>query len=381
MQDSLFEIRHPLVNGTRVKQARELNGLTQATLADAIYVDQTMIAHIEGGTKQPTVELLETLSKLLDLPIEFFRQQNPIDMPKGSLLFRSKAIVGKRTISQAYEYSRLAVELALRLSSYAKLVTVRIAPFSDPLEAARELRGILDLPVGPVENAVRCAERLGVLVIPLPDVRDCDAFATWTGSQSLLPVIGLAAGRPVDRLRLNLAHELGHIALHRSIHSASKENEQEAYTFAAEFLMPATEIYPDLTADKISLFRLAELKKKWNVSMQAILRRARELSILNDRQYRYLMLQISQRGWRTEEPSFSTSIEKPRALRKLSEVAFGGDETWDRLATEFRLSLPLVTSILGACESTPIKPEATKLAKELSQGGRLISFSKQSQAR
>jgi hypothetical protein len=45
------------------------------------------------------------------------------------------------------------------------------------------------------------------------------------------------------------------------------------------------------------------------------------------------------------------------------------------------LSLPLVTSILGACESTPIKPEATKLAKELSQGGRLISFSKQSQAR
>jgi len=373
MQDSLFEIRLPLINGTRVKQARELRGLTQASLADAIYVDQTMIAHIERGTKQPTADLLETLADLLDLPGEFFRLQQPVEMPKGSLLFRSKAVVGKRTISQAYEYSRLAVEMAFRLSSYASLVPVRIPAFSDPLEAARELRTILDLPNGPIENAVRCAERLGVLVIPLPEIRDCDAFATWTGSQITLPIIGLAAGRPVDRLRLNVAHELGHLVLHRSLHIASKENEQEAYTFAAEFLMPTTEIYPDLTAEKISLFRLAELKKKWNVSMQAILRRARELNILNDRQYRYLMLQISQRGWRVEEPSFSTSTEKPRALRKLSEVAFGGEETWLDLAKEFNLSESLVRSILGACEPSPVA--VTRKVAPKNNESNLVTFS------
>ena len=51
MQDSLFEIRQPLVNGSRVKQARELKGMTQAVLAESVYVDQTMIAHIERGSR------------------------------------------------------------------------------------------------------------------------------------------------------------------------------------------------------------------------------------------------------------------------------------------------------------------------------------------
>ena len=348
MQDSLFEFRSLSINGARVKQARELRGLTQASLAEALYVDQTMVAHIERGTKQPNSELLDVLADLLDMPVSFFRQGSPVDMARGSLLFRSKAVVGKKTISQAYEHSRLAVELAIRLSEYAKLIPNRIPRFSDPLEAAREMRSLLALPPGPVENAIRCAERLGVLVVPLPDIRDCDAFATWANSQ--IPIIGLAAGRPVDRIRLNVSHELGHLTLHRSLHSASKENEQEAYAFAAEFLMPASEIYPDLNAEKISLFRLAELKKKWKTSMQSILRRSRELSVLNDRQYRYLMLQISQRGWRMEEPTFGAAVEKPRALRKLSEVGFGGEDTWETLAREFSLSTALVTSILAACE-------------------------------
>src|SRR5690242_13349968 len=113
MQDQLFEIRLPPVNGARLKQARELRGLTQAALAEAVYVDQTMIAHIERGTKQPNIDLLETLSELLGFPTAFFRQKDPLSMPRGSLLFRSKAVVGKRTIAQAYEHSRLAVELAV----------------------------------------------------------------------------------------------------------------------------------------------------------------------------------------------------------------------------------------------------------------------------
>jgi len=248
MQDSLFEVRAPLINGSRVKQVRELRGLTQASLADALYVDQTMIAHIERGTKQPTSDLLSVMADLLDMPIDFFRQSHPVEMTKGSLLFRSKVVVGKKTISQAYEYSRLAVELALRLSAYAKLVPNRIPEFSDPIEAARETRMLLGLPSGPVENAIRCAERLGVLVIPLPEVRDCDAFATWTTFHTSLPIIGLASGRPIDRVRLNVAHELGHLILHRHLPAASKENEQEAYAFAAEFLMPSAEIMECLDA-------------------------------------------------------------------------------------------------------------------------------------
>jgi Zn-dependent peptidase ImmA (M78 family)/transcriptional regulator with XRE-family HTH domain len=377
MQDSLFEIRMPLVNGSRVKQARELRGFTQASLADELYIDQTMIAHIERGRKQPTADLLEILAQLLDFPTSFFRQADCLEMPKGSLLFRSKAIVGKKVIAQAHEYSRLSLELALRLSAHAKLIPIRVPSCDDPIEAAQELRKTLDLPDGPIDGVIRCIERLGVLVIPIPEIRDCDAFATWAGPDRGIPVIGLSGGRPADRIRLSAAHELGHLILHRSIHSATKLNEEEAYTFASEFVMPAADIYSDLVEQKISLFRLAELKSKWRVSMQAILRRSRELQIINDRQYRYVMMQISHRGWRSEEPEFNSVIERPRALRKISEVAFGYSDTWERLAKEFNLSAIFVTSVLGACE--PPQGQPTQIAKHRSgdKSTNIISFVKQ----
>lgn len=374
MQDSLFEIRMPLVNGSRLKQAREIRSFTQASLAEALYIDQTMIAHIERGTKQPNSDLLDTIAQLLDFPTSFFRQGDCPEMPKGSLLFRSKAVVGKKVIAQAHEYSRLSLELALRLSTSAKLMPVRIASYDDPLEAARELRKTLDSPAGPLADVIRSVERLGVLVLPLPEIRDCDAFATWAGPNRTLPVIGLSGGRPADRIRMSTAHELGHLVMHRCIHLASKENEEEAYAFAAEFLMPASDIYSDLTAQKISLFRLAELKAKWRTSMQAILRRSRELQIINDRQYRYVMMQISQRGWRSEEPIFKGLNERPRALRKLSEVAFGYSDTWDSLAREFNLSANFVATILGACE--PPQSTTTELSKTKTESSNVLSFVK-----
>jgi Zn-dependent peptidase ImmA (M78 family)/DNA-binding XRE family transcriptional regulator len=370
MQDSLFEIRLPLVNGARLKQARELRGLTQAALADAVYIDQTMVAHIERGTKQPASDLLETIAQILEFPAAYFRQDSPIEMSRGSLLFRSKAIMGKRSIAQAYEYGRLAVEFAVSLSRNATLIPVRLTSSSDPLEAARELRKLLELPDGPIANVVRCVERLGVIIVPLPELRDCDAYATWAGANNHIPVIGLASGRPVDRVRMNVAHELGHLVLHRSAHMASKENESEAYMFAAEFLMPATSIYPELAAEKLSLFRLAELKKKWHVSMQAILRRARELNVITDRQYRYSMLQISQRGWRIDEPSFDSHVERPRALRKLCEVVYGGKEQWSNVASQHNLNEEYLSSLLEACEGGSV-PER---AKWIQVSPKILSF-------
>lgn len=354
MQESLFEKRSPLVNGARVKQGRELSGFTQAALANEIYVDQTMIAHIERGTKQPTSELLEAIANILKLPLSFFRQPDCLEMPKGSLLFRSKAVIGKRIISQAYEESRLALEFALRLSDRATLIPVRIASFSDPLEAATEVRSLMGVATGPVSNLLRRIERLGVLVIPLSDIRDCDAFATWGGGNREIPVIGLTSNRPPDRVRLSLAHELGHLTMHRFHKSASKENEDEAYLFASELLMPAVDIVEDLRTEKLTLFRLAELKPKWEVSMQALARRARELQVINDRQYRYLMMQISQKGWRIQEPQFKKfADDRPRAISKLIEVGFGDVVSSKRIAEVMNLGVDFVDALLSRLEWSP----------------------------
>jgi len=361
MQGSLFEIKGAPVNGARVKQARELRGLTQASLADFLYVDQTFVAHIERGTRQPTVEVLEAMAELLRLPTAFFRQQDSMYMQKGSLLFRAKAVVGRKVVESLYQHSCLAVEFATRLSEYANLVPVRVPHLTDPIEGAQQVRELMDVGKGPISDLLRHIERLGVLIIPLLEARDCDGFATWTTPRQDLPIIAISMNFPSDRMRLTAAHELGHLILHRKVNVGTKETEAEAYLFAAELLMPADIIGEDLRTEKVTLFRLAELKSKWHVSMQALARRARELQVLSDRQYRYLMMQLSQKGWRTEEPTFKAlPEERPRALRKLAEVALGEQIDWDRRAAEFNLSPSFIRSLLDACAGSPTqKPLAS----------------------
>ena len=88
---------------------------------------------------------------------------------------------------------------------------------------------------------------------------------------------------------MSVAHELGHLILHRYVTSGTQELETNAYSFASELQMPSNAILGDLTAEKLNLFRLAKLKGTWGVSMQALARRSRELEVINDCQYRYLM--------------------------------------------------------------------------------------------
>jgi Zn-dependent peptidase ImmA (M78 family)/transcriptional regulator with XRE-family HTH domain len=354
MQNNLFEFQQRPVNGRRVKQARELRALTQGALADAIGVDQTMIAHIERATKQPSADVLEGLTTELNFPKNFFYQESSPEFPRGSLLFRAKSGVGKRIVAQAHAHAEIAFEMVLRLSVAVSLVPVRLASSADPMEGARQTRAVMCTPPGPLPEFIRAIERLGVLIIPLPDLPGCEAFAVWAGPAREYPVIGLVVERAHDRIRMSAAHELGHLVLHRSLSGGTQDMETQAYRFAAELLMPAKDIAEDLRSEKLNIFRLAALKQKWNVSMQALARRARDLQVISDRQYSYLMRQMSMKGWRTEEPTWAPQqVEKPRALRKLLEVAFGSPIKINRVAKDLNVSESFVKTILDMCAAAP----------------------------
>jgi Zn-dependent peptidase ImmA (M78 family)/DNA-binding XRE family transcriptional regulator len=354
MQEKLFELRQVPINGRRVRQGRELRGLTQAVLSEALGIDQAMVAHIERGTKQPGDELLDALSTELNLPVTFFRQGSPPEFPKGSLLFRSKSGIGKRTISQAHAHAEIVFELVLRLSDRASLIPIRLPIESDPIEAARQVRKTLQLQSGPFLQLVRSIERLGVITIPLPELKDCDAFAVWGGPARTYPVIGMVAGKANDRTRMNVAHELGHLVLHRDLLGGTQELEKHAYRFGAELLMPTNDIAKELSSERLTLFRLASLKKKWQVSMQALARRGRDLEVISERQYRYLMQQISMKGWRAEEPTFGQEpVELPRLIPKLAEVTFGHSIDLQKMANEFCVSKDFVAVLLDMCSLSP----------------------------
>jgi Zn-dependent peptidase ImmA (M78 family)/DNA-binding XRE family transcriptional regulator len=351
----LFDQQAEEINGFRVRQARELKGLTQVALADLLGVNQTMIAQIEAGTKQPSSELFADLATELELPQRFFRQSNPSDFPNGTLLFRSKLGVGKKRIAQLRAHASVTFEFVLQLSREATLVPVRLPVCRDPEDAARHVRQLMGMTDGPIFDLTRAIEKLGVLVLPLPDLEDCDAFAVWAGPGLQYPVIGIVVARVVDRTRMSLAHELGHLVLHRYVGSVKQEFERDAYRFAAELLMPRDATIADLRAEKVTLFRLAELKNKWGLSMQAVARRAKEMDVINERQYRYLMQQFSARGWRVTEPSFGPPLkpERPRAIRKLAEVVFGEPLNVKKIARDATLSDEFIRDLIDRCEPAP----------------------------
>ena len=60
--------------GERIRQARELRGLTQVALAKALQINQSAIAHIEGGRNEATEEYIKAVAFQTGFPPAFFKQ-------------------------------------------------------------------------------------------------------------------------------------------------------------------------------------------------------------------------------------------------------------------------------------------------------------------
>jgi Zn-dependent peptidase ImmA (M78 family) len=112
--------------------------------------------------------------------------------------------------------------------------------------------------------------------------------------------------------------------------------EDEAYTFAAELLVPERELRRDMIGGRITLERLARLKAKWRLSMQFLLYQAAEIGCLRLHQSQYLWKQISRLGWRTREPAETDFLPEnptlfPRILKLHSEEMGYGMPEFGRL--------------------------------------------------
>ena len=146
----------------------------------------------------------------------------------------------------------------------------------------------------------------------------CDGF-TQHATEGMPPVVFINTRQPKDRLRYSLAHELGHIVMHRL---PNPKMEEEANRFASEFLMPTQDIEKDLY--NLSLDRFMALKPYWRTSMQALIRKAYSTGKLNESRYRYFMVAMGKRGWRTREPvELTNAREKPKVVAQLVRSHLG----------------------------------------------------------
>ena len=360
-----------MIHGDRVRQARELQGLTQTDFAERLEVAQSAVARIENGSLEPSEDLLGRISLLTRFPPTFFRQPPSDDLPMGSLLYRARLSVSKRKRAQAWRLAQLYYESADQLRQQLNVPPIRLPQLQeDPVTAARLARSALGLsPDGPIKNLVGTLERAGLIVVALPlRIQGLDAFSVWPGHQSKPPLIALLETTEGDRQRFSTAHEVGELVLHHPPTGTVTAMEHEANVFAAELLLPADSIGDELVPP-VTLGSLAELKLRWGVSMQALIRRARDLNSITERQYRYLFEQLSTRGWKTQEPeNLRIPAERPRALAKMVELLYGKDVDLSRLANELSRPEQFVRTMLEAHSFS--NPMETKP----SNGGKLLQL-------
>jgi len=306
--------------------ARQYRERSQSEVARAAGLTQGHYSRIENGLlpEGPSDESVAKIATALSFPTAFFYQDDrAVGMPLSVHAFhRKKQSVGERAIK------RVHAELNFRLMHLRKMLesveTKQVLPLPSidvddgggPREIARKIRIAWMIPPGPVEDLTGLVERAGIMVVW------CDFGAPIDGVTMTVPgmppCIFLNRSTPADRMRASLAHELGHVIMHRV---PTDTIEDEAYTFGAELLVPEKELRRDLIGGRITLERLARLKAKWRVSMQFLLYQAGEVGCIKPHQAQYLWKQIAHLGWRTREPAETDfPHETPTLFPKMLDV-------------------------------------------------------------
>jgi Zn-dependent peptidase ImmA (M78 family)/transcriptional regulator with XRE-family HTH domain len=359
-----------MINGLRLKQVRELLGLTQNELALKLSVNQSTVAYLEGGYLQPSEELLSDICTCTGFPRTFFERVEVIEFPYGSLLYRSRTSVDAAEKTRANRYGQFMFEVAEKLARKLKYHHFTFPKGRiDPLTAARVTRSNLGYgPDRPIDDLIYDLEKNGVFIFTSPVLfPKVDAFSVWAGYDDKKPVIVLTGDAPADRVRFSVAHELGHLILHSTLFGDLQEFEREADMFASEFLLPE-ETMSRIIVEPFTLIAAARIKADWKVSIQAIVRRAHDLQLISDSTYKSLFVQISQQKKKLQALFSSDVPEQPRSLRGMAEAVYGKRISYKQFSADTDFPISLLKQFIDAQAS---QEDYTRQGR---QEGKILAF-------
>jgi len=193
------------------------------------------------------------------------------------------------------------------------------------------LRTFWGLNSEPLLDMVRLLEENGIIITMFrTSTDDIDAFSQFIeiDGQDIFLVALSKNKDTAARTHFDIAHELGHIILHEwseDVEALSreqfKEREKEANEFASAFLLPEDAFIRDVSAYPTNLDYYIQLKKKWKVSIAAMLYRSCALGIISQNQYQYMIRIMQKKEWRKNEPLDNIlKTAKPSLLSDAIEV-------------------------------------------------------------
>jgi len=345
-------------NGERLRKARIYRGFTVAELAERVGCQRQTLSMYEISKSQPTDKrTVARIAQVLDFPVRYF-YEHPTTCASGTVYFRSLLTTNKKYRSEQIVKMDYLTQIYSLLQDYVAFPEYEPLGLPDditPEQAAYALRDAWGLGRGPIDNLISVVEQHGILVTSFStSTNDVDAFSQFMGVADIPTYIIAYSNNKTSaaRIHFDIAHELGHICLHEwseDIENISKEEfkhkEREANDFAAAFLLPEETFRKDAERGPQTIAYYKQLKKKWKVSIAAMIRRSEKLGIISTDDYQNLIRVMQRRGLRKEEPlddiliTASPALLKTSVIMLLQENVFNPIEFMDELSRSYGLSI------------------------------------------
>lgn len=352
----------------RFDLARQRRGLTKRDLAHQLNVTDRTVSNWYNN-QEIDERILEKAAEILDFPLSFFYGNDVEKIHVESVSFRALSKMTAKKRDMAISQTILAEMISdwidqnfeLPLPNVPDLHELRSDFSTDTIESLDEanedegnyyleysypeacadtVRKAWGLGEQPIPNLIALLESKGIRVFSLTDeAQDVDACCRWTSGR---PFIFLNTSRTAERCRFDLAHELGHLVMHKHGIIEGIHVEQEANAFASAFLMPRR----SLLADPLripSLKSILSKKEIWQVSAAALTYRYSKLGIITDWNATSIYKQLAQRG-RNNEPN-PIAHESSLLLDKVFQVLAQEKFDLSKLTNDLCLHLDEVNNL------------------------------------
>ena len=323
--------------GNRLNLARSGAGLSRRALEGRIgrRVTAPEIGKYERDESMPSSGVLIALAEALGVSVEYLTGDR--DLVLATVAEQRRVPAG--VVDMLERYLALEELLALPSDEWDKPPGAPYPVAGDLAAAdlaALRLRTHWGLGRNPIPSMVELLEANGIKVIAFDlGARDGLTAHARRGGNRIASVIVVNRGHSGERQRFTLARELGRLVLAVDV---GVDAERAAHRFAGAFLMPANALRTAIGSRRTSIGRneLFGLKRRFGVSVQALVRRCRDLGIIDDALFGRLYRDMPGFGWRGPpyaEPE-PLAPERPSRFERLCSRAVAENVISDAKAAE-----------------------------------------------
>ena len=210
---------------------------------------------------------------------------------------------------------------------------------------------------------MRVVENAGAVVTSFNDLSDRVDALSMDRPRPI--IVRSDAKASLCRQRFALAHEAGHLLMHRGIETGDKFTEDQAHRFASAFLFPRSAFLREFPRGRqMNWSALYQLKLRWKVAVRAMVRRAFDLGLIDAVQYRTANIQMVKNGWaKSERYDDQLPLEQQERLKTaLSAMQQLGAEKINDLCDELAISSNMFLLLTGQ-----VLPDRASLAANVTR--------------